>query len=184
MSIDSPKEPVLQSLDVIRIKTPCQMDWDLMTGDDQSRHCDHCEKNVYNIAEMSEQQAIDLINEKEGKVCLRLFRRPDGTVVTADCLPVKKYYDSSGKRSWYQFSMASLMMLIVASAGVCALAPSIGKKLKPIYDSWFAKTTFPAPIPAPGPIMGIVGDIRLPPKPVPAPTLTENQPEVRRAKSD
>lgn len=104
MSI-APKKPTIQSLDVIQIQTPCQMDWGLMTGDEQTCHCDHCSKNVYNISEMSQSEAISLINEKEGDICLRLFQRPDGTVVTADCPPVKKYYSNPEKKRWFQFSV-------------------------------------------------------------------------------
>lgn len=69
----------------IKIASPCPADWNTMTGDDCQRFCGQCQLNVYNIAEMTMDDAEILISESEGKVCLRLFRRKDGTVITKDC---------------------------------------------------------------------------------------------------
>ena len=73
------------SLDIIDIPRPCPADWDAMHGDDQSRFCDHCQKHVYNLSEMTQEAAEALIIEKQGKFCGRLYRRADGTVLTKDC---------------------------------------------------------------------------------------------------
>ena len=73
------------SLDVIDIARPCPANWDAMRGDAQARFCDHCQKHVYNLSEMTRDAAEALIIEKEGKFCARLYRRADGTVQTADC---------------------------------------------------------------------------------------------------
>lgn len=137
MSIKTPENPTFESLDMIQVKTPCQMDWELMSGSEQTRHCDRCQKNVYNISQMTQQEAISLIKEKEGNLCLRLFRRHDGTVVTADCPPMKRQSEASGEKRWFQFSVSSLMVLMMASAGLCASAPWIGKKILPYYEAWF-----------------------------------------------
>jgi len=56
-----------------------------MTGDDRVRFCDHCQLNVYNISELSRIEAEKLIASTEGRLCARLFRRADGTVLTQDC---------------------------------------------------------------------------------------------------
>lgn len=56
-----------------------------MKGDDFTRHCESCEKNVYNLSLLTRDEANDLIREKEGKLCISLYRRFDGTVLTADC---------------------------------------------------------------------------------------------------
>ncbi len=69
----------------VQIATPCKADWEKMTGDERVRFCHACKLNVYNIAEMTTEEAEDLITIKEGKVCLRLYRRADGTVLTKDC---------------------------------------------------------------------------------------------------
>jgi hypothetical protein len=69
----------------IRIAKPCSADWDKMTGDERSRFCGQCKLNVYNISAMSMDEAEKLIVEKEGRLCVRLYRRNDGTVLTKDC---------------------------------------------------------------------------------------------------
>jgi hypothetical protein len=67
------------------IASPCSASWDDMVGDDRVRFCGSCEKNVYNIAAMVAAEAERLLVEHEGNVCVRLYRRADGTVLTADC---------------------------------------------------------------------------------------------------
>jgi hypothetical protein len=49
------------------------------------RFCGQCRQNVYNVEAMSRGEARRLIAAREGQVCVRILRRPDGTVVTADC---------------------------------------------------------------------------------------------------
>jgi hypothetical protein len=73
------------SLDVIQVASPCRAAWDGMTGDDRVRHCGECQKNVYNLSEMSRAEADALIREHEGHLCVRFYRRKDGTMLTADC---------------------------------------------------------------------------------------------------
>lgn len=73
------------NLDSLRIATPCAMGWEQMTGNDRVRFCDQCGLNVYNIAELSRPEAEALIASSEGRICARLFRRVDGTVLTKDC---------------------------------------------------------------------------------------------------
>jgi hypothetical protein len=73
------------SLDGIRIASPCPVSWDRMTGDDRVRHCDECQLSVYNIAELTRAEAEALIANSEGRVCARIYRRADGTVITRDC---------------------------------------------------------------------------------------------------
>jgi hypothetical protein len=82
-----PRLPVLPEslLDDIQIATPCSADWSAMRGDERVRHCPDCKLNVYNVAAMSRREAGLLIQEREGRLCLRLFRRADGTLITADC---------------------------------------------------------------------------------------------------
>ncbi len=75
----------LNVLDGLQIASPCPMNWDDMTGDGRARHCASCELDVYNIAGMSESEATQLITSREGRTCIRMLRRSDGTVITRDC---------------------------------------------------------------------------------------------------
>jgi hypothetical protein len=75
----------LPVLDNLHIAAPCSEDWAKMTGDARTRFCASCEKNVYNLSEMTRAEAEALLIEKEGKLCVRYYQRTDGTILTADC---------------------------------------------------------------------------------------------------
>jgi hypothetical protein len=75
----------LPVLDAVKIASPCSADWSSMKGDDRVRFCGGCEKNVYNLSAMDRADAEALLRAKEGNLCARLYRRSDGTVITADC---------------------------------------------------------------------------------------------------
>ncbi|HEV7395396.1 MAG TPA: hypothetical protein VGN86_02700 [Pyrinomonadaceae bacterium] len=72
-------------LDNIRVASPCNMDWEQMIGNDRSRFCGQCNLNVYNLSGMSRAEAEHLISNNEGNLCLRYYRRADGSVLTQDC---------------------------------------------------------------------------------------------------
>jgi len=72
-------------LDHLRIASPCPANWEQMTGDDQVRFCDLCNLHVYNIARMTRNEAEALIADTGTRICTRLYRRTDGTVITRDC---------------------------------------------------------------------------------------------------
>jgi hypothetical protein len=69
----------------LRIASPCPTDWESMNGNDRVRFCRLCELNVYDISAMTSKEARELIARTEGRLCARLYRRADGTVITADC---------------------------------------------------------------------------------------------------
>jgi len=56
-----------------------------MTGDERVRLCKHCSLHVYNLSDMPRSEAEAFVNRAEGRTCIRLFRRKDGTVLTRDC---------------------------------------------------------------------------------------------------
>ena len=70
----------------IRVASPCSMPWQAMTGSDQVRHCAECQLNVYNLSAMTEKEIQRLIAERaEQGLCVRFYRRADGTMLTKDC---------------------------------------------------------------------------------------------------
>lgn len=75
----------LPMLDQIRVASPCTADWNQMTGDDRTRHCGECQKNVYNLSGMTREEAEALIVERNGDLCVRYYQRQDGTILLADC---------------------------------------------------------------------------------------------------
>ena len=76
----------IKFLDSIDVAAPCSAAWDSMTGDDRARFCQDCSKNVYNLSDMTRKEAEALVRENgEGRLCIRFYRRADGTVLTDNC---------------------------------------------------------------------------------------------------
>lgn len=72
-------------LDHVRIAAPCKTDWQQMIGTDRVRFCGHCNLNVYNLSSMTRVQAESLIARTEGRLCVRFYRRTDGSILTRNC---------------------------------------------------------------------------------------------------
>jgi hypothetical protein len=75
----------LPLLDRVYIASPCAVPWESMTGDERQRLCASCDKTVYDVSAMTRDEAESLLRAKSTDACLRIFRRFDGTVLTADC---------------------------------------------------------------------------------------------------
>lgn len=116
------KPLALPQLEDLRIASPCSMRWDDMVGDARSRHCGACRLNVYDISAMTREEAMSFIVEKEGRACIRLHRRADGTVVTRNC-PV------GVRRVRHAVVRAAGSLAAVAALAVGAFA-SLGERLK------------------------------------------------------
>lgn len=56
-----------------------------MVGDSRRRFCGRCQLNVYNLSKMTRAEAENFLLASENRVCVRFYRRPDGTVLTQDC---------------------------------------------------------------------------------------------------
>ena len=72
-------------LNNIRIASPCQADWNEMYGDNRKRFCGDCKLNVYNLSGMTRDEAEALVMNAEGRLCVRFYKRADGSVITQDC---------------------------------------------------------------------------------------------------
>lgn len=71
----------------VTVKTPCNVPWDSMLGDDKIRFCDRCQKNVHDLSAMTEDEAESFLalHMEDDETCVRFFRRPDGTILTSEC---------------------------------------------------------------------------------------------------
>jgi hypothetical protein len=72
-------------LDNVMVAAPCTMGWENMPGDNRVRFCNQCQLNVYNLSGMSEAEAEDLLQVKGDSICISLYRRADGTILTENC---------------------------------------------------------------------------------------------------
>lgn len=72
-------------LDEIKVASPCPADWEKMIGDARQRFCSECKLNVYNLSGMTRIEAESLLINSEGRLCVRFYRRADGTILTKNC---------------------------------------------------------------------------------------------------
>jgi hypothetical protein len=72
-------------LNNVRVAVPCSADWDQMIGNDRARFCSQCNLNVYNLSSMSRSEAEHFISTGEGRICIRYYRRRDGSIITRNC---------------------------------------------------------------------------------------------------
>ncbi|QDT63681.1 hypothetical protein [Calycomorphotria hydatis] len=101
-------------LSQLRIASPCRERWEGMEGDDRVRFCGRCEKHVYNIAELTEEKAREVIEQQEGTPCIRMRLRHDGTVLNGNC-PVGE------RRWWRRLATAAAGLILLALTPVTAL---------------------------------------------------------------
>lgn len=108
-------------LEAIQIANPCSADWDKMRGDDRTRFCQSCAKNVYNLSDMTRAQAQQLVNEKEGRLCVQFYQRADGTMLTDQCPIVLRPVRNGLRGAWKLAATgAAALVAIFASAAQSA----------------------------------------------------------------
>ena len=160
-----------QSLPILEnahIASPCNMSWQAMHGDDRTRFCGACEKHVYNLVGMSDEDVTALILEKEGRLCVRLYQRPDGTLITSDCPVGLRAARRKLARAIGAIAACFTMLLTAATFGaVGRLSPWRLRDTQPFVriTNWFSPPSLPM----------IAGDICVPTVPVP---VTNNSSEV------
>jgi hypothetical protein len=102
-----------------RIASPCTAPWDEMKGDDRARFCASCSKHVYNVSDLTADKTLKLLEANEGTACLRLYRRRDGTILTADC-PVGLRYRL--RRKLLRGLGAAVLLTVAVPSAVLAYA--------------------------------------------------------------
>jgi len=97
----------------IEIAKPCRANWEEMTGDERVRACQLCHLNVYNISTMTQNEAESFLRERlpEGSVCVRLYRRHDGTIITDNCPRGLRAARDAAKRVAHRVAAAASLLL-------------------------------------------------------------------------
>lgn len=163
----------------IHVAKPCPAEWQSMVGDDKSRFCPSCRKNVYNLSAMTAAEAATMIREKEGKMCVRYYQRADGTLLTQDC-PVGVQAFHRRVRRAFAASIVGFAAFALAAADFLRLShgqrPLVVERLQ-VWAERFAPQQrtmgaiavqpipmeTPAPVATPEPDM-IMGDMAAPPQ--------------------
>jgi hypothetical protein len=102
----------------LKVASPCSQDWNAMIGNDRKRYCGECKLNVFNLSGMSRAEAENLIMNAEGRLCVRFYKRADGSVITQDC-PVGWARVKQRTRA-YITAVASLIFTFFGALGLVA----------------------------------------------------------------
>lgn len=142
-------------LETIQIAKPCPADWDAMTGDAQVRHCGSCRLNVYNLSEMTRAQAEAVILEHEGHLCVRLYTRADGTVLTRDCpVGLRAFWLKTARRlSWAAALAVSCLTGLWRGEAAHAVTQTPPKVAVPTGRHKPNVSPKPHTAPSPGPVL-------------------------------
>lgn len=118
----------------VRVASPCPADWDRMIGDERARFCGQCELHVYNLSAMSVLEAESLIARTEGRLCVRYYRRKDGSIITEDCPVGLRRLKARAAR--IKRAVASLVLGFLAGLGFHGAANRFGSFLLDPPGSW------------------------------------------------
>jgi hypothetical protein len=145
-------------LDRISIASPCSADWNQMVGDERRRFCASCKLHVHDLSGMTRDEALALVQQQgQGRVCVRFFRRADGTVLTRDC-PVG--LRQKLRRAW---ARAGALWLALWGSAACARPTADPEPATPrefLGERVMGDVAVPSPSPAqpaPHEHMGLVG---------------------------
>jgi hypothetical protein len=76
-----------RKLDQLQVVSPCSTGWDRMSGDEKKRFCSECNKFVYDFSQMTRRQVEAIVSIHRGRMCARIARRPDGSLLTLETPP-------------------------------------------------------------------------------------------------
>jgi hypothetical protein len=104
------------NIHALQVAKPCPMSWENMSGDDRTRFCQLCELSVYNISEMTAAEVRSLVENTDGRICGRLYKKADGTIITKDCpVGLRKYRLRAAK--YFGAALAGILGLFSISFG-------------------------------------------------------------------
>ncbi|MDQ2686635.1 MAG: hypothetical protein M3Y28_02085 [Armatimonadota bacterium] len=112
----------------ISVPNPCPARWDAMEGGAEKRFCTGCQKNVYNLSEMSRREGEDLLTRTDAKVCV--FFHPDAggaplarEDVPADIPLATRPRPSVWRRAWAAALSGLAAVTLTALGGGAQAAP-------------------------------------------------------------
>jgi len=113
----------------VQVAAPCKADWNQMMGDERVRFCSECNLNVYSLSAMTRSDAESLIVRNEGRLCVKFYRRRDGSIITRDC-PVG-LRAIRRRVSYLTKAIASAVLSFMAGVGVHEAVSSSLTALRP-----------------------------------------------------
>ena len=110
------------TLENFEVPQPCSMNWDEMTGNEEIRHCDRCQHQIYNLSEMPKRRALKVLNQPNEKVCVTYLQDEQNQVITQN-------YFGIFKRNFVKF-VSAVLAIIFSLTSIQAMQTKNGKLKK------------------------------------------------------
>jgi len=152
----------------------CPQLWAGMEGNEKTRFCEVCQKNVHNLSMMSAEERRDLLASTGESPCVAYFKHVNGTPIDVTALP-----DGSPLKK----KLTKAALLSLSAVGLGSIAMNSMELIEAISQDQVAPTTggyyimsagvvcpppgYVPPPPAPGWLPGLPGELPggLPPSP-------------------
>ena len=92
----------------LQIPEPCDASWEQMRGDQKSRFCSHCTKDVHNLSMLSKDEAAKLLEETGRNLCVQYVHNNEGQIMFRD----------DKEPSWRLFSQKQGLKLLLSAAAL------------------------------------------------------------------
>jgi hypothetical protein len=135
----------------LRIHQPCTKTWASLVGGEGRRFCSECSLHVHDAAALTRDEAVRLVRESTGRVCMRIEYDPQGNAV---------FRDSPGGRL-ARWTLSAAAGLLAACHGAPA-DPASGTGGAASVQGAGAEPE-PVPVEAMGRTTEELGDVALPP---------------------
>ncbi len=121
-----------------QIAAPCEAKWEDMQGDDKTRFCGDCKLHVMNAAAMTDEEVVAQIAraQRGERVCMRLYKRADGTLITENCpVGLRRLRDRARKVASFVAGALSMLLSTAVSAAPGNKKSDANAKSKPTWHS-------------------------------------------------
>jgi TonB family protein len=137
----------------VRVASPCSASWDSMEGDDKIRFCESCKLSVYNLSAMTAEEGAQLLSQRQSsdRLCVRFYKRSDGTVITADCPVGLRAIRLAFFRRWQRIAAAVLWLVGMLTQAQAQDQAQLPQRLK---------RNFEIQVPKCGPVPNKGGSVR------------------------
>jgi hypothetical protein len=105
----------------VTVAGPCGESWDAMSGSLRERFCPSCSRSVHDLAAMTPSQIDRLVAKSGGRLCGRITRRQDGSLVMLEPVPSRP-------------RLATLTLSVVLGVAPAALAQSGSASPSPSFS--------------------------------------------------
>jgi hypothetical protein len=98
--------------------------------DERVRFCSQCNLNVYNLSGMSRREAEALVMKTEGRLCVRFYRKADGSILTQNCPVGLKAIKR--RVAWVAQVVLGMVLSFISGFGLYIFY--LGRKSYPLLD--------------------------------------------------